>query len=129
MLLASHHSRDLYEVMRQERCLFAAKIRIARAVLGWSQTEFASRAGLTQRAVHKLEQGDTEPRRTTVRVIEEIWRELGIEFDEIPGGGFSVHVPPALLERTATAKSRRQRAARIHLGVTAPGHRSPAYRS
>ena len=54
-------------------------MRLARAVLGWSQSEFGFRVGLTQRAIHKLEQGDTEPRRTTVRAMEIIWREQNIE--------------------------------------------------
>jgi ribosome-binding protein aMBF1 (putative translation factor) len=34
---------------------------LVRAVLGWSQTELAQRIGLTQSAIHKLEQGETEP--------------------------------------------------------------------
>ena len=50
-----------------ERQAFAAKIRPTRAVLGWSQTELAQHVGLTQRAIHKLEQGGTEPRRGTVK--------------------------------------------------------------
>jgi predicted transcriptional regulator len=36
------------------------------------------RVGLAQRAIHKLEEGDTEPRRTTERAIEEVWRQEGI---------------------------------------------------
>ena len=64
----------LGELVRLERHAFAAKLRVARAVLGWSQSEFAVRVGLTQRAVHKLEQGDTEPRRMTVHAIAAIWR-------------------------------------------------------
>jgi ribosome-binding protein aMBF1 (putative translation factor) len=34
---------------------------LVRAVLGWSRTELAQRIGLTQSAIHKLEQGETEP--------------------------------------------------------------------
>ena len=68
-------SRDLVELMRLERLAFAAKLRLSRAVLGWSQSELGFRIGLSQRAVHKIEQGDTEPRRSTVRAIEEIWRD------------------------------------------------------
>jgi len=73
--LTDHRSRDLVEIIRLERIAFAAKIRLARGVLGWSQSEFGFRVGLTQRAIHKLEQGDTDPRRTTVRAIEAIWRD------------------------------------------------------
>ena len=129
MQLDHHVSRDLLELVRLERLVFAAKIRMARAVLGWSQSEFGFRVGLTQRAIHKIEQGDTEPRRTTVRAIEEIWREEGIEFEDLTDGGFRVSVRSSLLERPVTARLRRQHAARSHMGVTAMGPRAAAYRS
>ena len=90
--------RELSELCRLERHAFAAKVRLARAVLGWSQSEFAFRVGLTQRAVHKLEQGDTEPRRTTVRAMEFIWREQGIEFEDFSDGGFRVSIRSAVIE-------------------------------
>jgi len=127
--LGRQGSRDLLEVIRLERRAFAAKIRVVRAVLGWSQSEFGFRVGLTQRAIHKIEQGDTEPRRTTIRMIEEVWREEGLEFEDLPDGGFRLNVRSPLLDRPATAQSRRQRAARVQLGVTAVVHRSPGYRA
>ena len=123
MQLGPHGSRDLVELIRLERRAFAAKIRVVRAVLGWSQSELGFRVGLTQRAIHKIEQGDTEPRRTTIRAIEEVWREEGVEFEDLPDGGFRVSVRPSLLDRPTTAQSRRHRAARMHLGVTAIGYR------
>ena len=129
MQLGPHGSRDLFDVIRRERQAFAAKIRVVRAVLGWSQSELGARVGLTQRAIHKIEQGGTEPRRTTIRVIEEIWREQGIEFEDLPDGGFRLSVRSPLLDRPAAVKSRRQRAMRADLGVTALGHRSLAYRA
>ena len=66
----SVQSCDLKEICRLERYAFAAKVRLARAVLGWSQSELGLRVGLTQRAIHKLEQGETEPRRATARSLE-----------------------------------------------------------
>ena len=127
--LAAQGSRDLLELIRLERRAFAAKMRLVRAVLGWSQSEFGFRVGLTQRAIHKIEQGDTEPRRTTIRMIEQIWREEGVEFEDLSDGGFRVSVRSSLLDRAATAGSRRQRAARVQLGVTAIGRRASAYRA
>lgn len=122
-------SRDLVDLIRLERRAFAAKLRMARALLGWSQSEFGVRVGLTQRAIHKLEQGDTEPRRATVRAIEEVWREQGIEFEDSIDGGFRLHVRSAVFEQPVTAQSRRQRAARLQPGVTGIAHhRSSAYR-
>ena len=122
MHLTTEAPPDLVELIRLERLAFAAKIRVARAVLGWSQSEFGFRVGLTQRAIHKLEQGDTEPRRMTVRAIEEIWREQGIEFEDLSGGGFRVSIHPPVLAQPATSQARRQHRARLHLGVTAGGH-------
>ena len=127
--LAHDRSRDLVEFVRLERRAFAAKIRMARAVIGWSQSELALRVGLTQRSVHKLEQGDTEPRRTTVRAIEQFWREQGIEFEDLADGGFRVSVRSRLLDGPLKAPSRQQRPARVRLGDAPITHRSPAYRA
>jgi DNA-binding XRE family transcriptional regulator len=124
MQFGPHGSRDLIELIRLERRAFAAKLRVVRAVLGWSQGELGFRVGLTQRAIHKIEQGDTEPRRTTIRVIEQVWRDEGVEFEDMPDGGFRVSVRPPLLDRPTTARSRRRHTARTHLGVTAIGYRA-----
>ena len=91
LVMAVHltpHSQRLAEFIRLERHAFAAKIRMARAVLGWSQTELGLRIGLTQRAIHNLEQGETEPRRTTVRALEQVWRGQNVEFEDLADGGF-----------------------------------------
>ena len=90
--------RALSELCRLERHAFAAKVRLARAVLGWSQSELAFHVGLTQRAIHKLEQGETEPRQTTVRAMEFIWREQGIEFEDFSDGGFRVSIRSAVIK-------------------------------
>ena len=123
MLVAPHGARDLLDLMRLERRAFAAKVRMARAVLGWSQSELGVHVGLTQRAIHKLEQGDTEPRRATVHVIEEVWRDQDIEFEDLADGGFRVIVRSSLLDRPAAGQARR-RPARLNLGVTAISRRS-----
>ena len=110
--------RDLLELIRLERLAFAAKLRTSRAVLGWSQSELGFRVGLSQRAVHKIEQGDTEPRRVTVRAIEQIWRDESIEFEDIDDGGFRVTVRPPVLSRPANKQTRKRQEARSALGVT-----------
>lgn len=117
-------SCDLAELVRLERRAFAAKVRMARALLGLSQSEFGFRVGLTQRAIHKLEQGETEPRRATVRAIEELWRQETIEFEDLPDGSFRVAVCPTVLDRPSIAPVRRRVAARTLLGVTAIRYRS-----
>jgi len=66
-------------------------------VLGWSQTELGRRVGLTQRAIHKLETGNTEPRRKTVEALEEIWRAQKIDFTDRKDGGLQVNIHPQAL--------------------------------
>jgi transcriptional regulator with XRE-family HTH domain len=100
------HARGLRQIVRLERQAFAAKIRLARAVLGWSQTELGRRVGLTQRAIHKLEQGSTEPRRATVRALDQTWREQNIEFEDRADGGFRVNIRPSAFKPEATTKPR-----------------------
>ena len=80
---------------------------LARRVLGWSQTELGLRIGLTQRAIHKLEQGETEPRRTTISALEEVWRERKIEFEDLADGGFRVSIRSTAFK--PESKSRRTR--------------------
>ncbi len=103
----AHPSREIAELVRLECRVFAAKIRMSRALLGWSQSELAVRVGLTQRGIHKLEQGDTDPRRATVRAIEAVWLDEGIEFEETPDGGFRVTVRAALVDRYPAPQGRR----------------------
>lgn len=124
MPLAPHRSVNLVELLRLERRGFAARLRVARAVLGLSQSELGRAVGLTQRAIHKLEQGDTEPRRATQRLIEELFRAEGLVFEDLPDGGFNLRVAAAVLDRPARADLRRLRQAQLHRGVTALGRRA-----
>src|SRR3569623_377888 len=118
MHVEAEASRDLNELIWLERLAFAAKLRMSRAVLGWSQSELGFRVGLSQRAVHKIEQGDTEPRRITLRAIEEVWRDEGVEFEDLDDGGFRVTVRAPVVNRPATPKARRHRRTRRELGIT-----------
>ena len=63
----------------------------------------AVRVGLTQRAIHKLEQGTIEPRRATQRAIEAVWDGKGIEFEDLPDGGFRVGVRATVLNKAEAA--------------------------
>jgi DNA-binding XRE family transcriptional regulator len=126
--LAHSDSHDLAEVVRLERLAFATKLRMARAVLGCSQSELASVVGLTQRSVHKLEQGETEPRRATVYAIEQYWREHGLDFEDLADGGFRVSVRSALLD-SSKPPTQRQDSRRLRHGKTAAVEIGPAYRA
>src|SRR6476660_1339695 len=100
-------SHGLGELVQLDRHAFAAKIRLSRAVLGCSQTELGRRVGLTQRAIHKLEQGGTEPRRATVRALDQTWREQNIEFEDLADGGFRATVRSSAFDLAGTVKARR----------------------
>lgn len=119
MQVGTRASGDLLELVRLERRAFAAKLRMARAMLGWSQSELGNRVGMTQRAIHKLEQGETEPRRTTVHAVEQVFAGAGLVFEDLGDGGFRVTVRAPLIERPLGAVAKRARAARTQLGVTA----------
>ena len=93
------------QVKKSGQTAFAAKVRLARAVLGWSQTDLGHRIGVTQRAIHKLERGETEPRRKTVDALNEIWRVEKIEFTDRRDGGLEVNIHPRAF-RTADVKAR-----------------------
>jgi DNA-binding XRE family transcriptional regulator len=100
------HSPAIFSAVRQERCVFAAKLRAARAILGWSQARFAQEAGVTQRAIHKLEQGDTEPRRMTALSIADVWQRHQISFEDAADGTFRVSVPVATLQQRDGEKAK-----------------------
>ena len=120
--LVAHSAPDVRPLVEDERRLFAAKIRIARAALGWSQSVLARRAGMSQRAVHKLEQGETEPRRATLHVLEQIWQDEGLQF--IPtADGFQLTVSATTLAQ-AESDQKRRRVARFDAGVSTRGGRA-----
>ena len=80
--------------MNEERREFAAKVRAARAVLGWSQAELGQRVGVTQRSINRLEQAGVDVRRSTAVAIEGVLRDEGVSFEVVPSGGFRILVQP-----------------------------------
>jgi len=80
--------------VNQERRDFAAKVRAARALLGWSQAELGQRVGVTQRSINRLEQANVDIRRSTAVAIEEVLRDEGVHFEAIQSGGFRIVVLP-----------------------------------
>ena len=62
------------------RLRFAAKVRAARAVLGWTQAELAERTGLTQHAIYQLELAMVTARNSTATGIEAAFGKAGISF-------------------------------------------------
>jgi transcriptional regulator with XRE-family HTH domain len=79
--------------------LFAARMRAARAVLGWSQTELGRRARVTQRAIYRLEKAAVRARYQTEVRINKVFKDAGVGFEELPNGGFEMSVPSQLVTR------------------------------
>jgi DNA-binding XRE family transcriptional regulator len=77
--------------------LFAARLRAARAVLGWSQTELGKKAHVTQRAIYRLEKAAVRARHLTQVRIDKAFEDAGIGFAPLPNGGFEMIVRPQLL--------------------------------
>ena len=72
---------------------FAAEVRAARAVLGWSQTELARRTAVTQRAIYRIEKGVVLPREKTKSNILKTFGDAGLRFELQANGGFKLTVP------------------------------------
>lgn len=87
------------------RITFAARLRAARAVLGWSQTELGRRVGLTQRAINRLENAATRPRQLTRSRIDKAFKKAGIILRDLSDGGFEVRVPMEVMAKQASSRA------------------------
>lgn len=93
--------RQHRDQQRRDRLLVAMTVRMARAALGWSQAEFGRFLGMSQRAIHRIEQGHSDPRRTTLLAIESLLRKAGFKIEDRADGGFSMVVPGTMLGEPA----------------------------
>jgi transcriptional regulator with XRE-family HTH domain len=85
----------------RDRLMIAMSVRMARAALGWSQTELGRLLGMSQRAIHRIEQGHSAPRRTTLLAIEGLLAKAGLKIEDCGDGGFRIAVPATLLDDSA----------------------------
>lgn len=90
--MTTPQSRKWPEYRRRELTLFAARVRASRGVLNWSQTDLATRAGLTQRCIYKIENVSVDVRDSTVAAISKVFRAHGIYCELTPGGGFHLRI-------------------------------------
>ena len=100
---AADRAAQVDATLRRERVTFAAKVRGARAILGWSQRELGARVSLTQKSVYRMELGTHDLRRSTVVTVEQILKAEGVEFEDLPDGGFKVVVPETVLAKQERA--------------------------
>ncbi len=66
----------------------AAQIRGARGLLNWNQGDLADRTGISATSIGSIENGQTQPRESTLATIQKTFEEGGIEF--IPGSGVRI---------------------------------------
>jgi ribosome-binding protein aMBF1 (putative translation factor) len=100
---AADRAAQVDATLRRERVTFAAKVRGARAILGWSQRELGARVSLTQKSVYRMELGTHDLRRSRVVTVEQILKAEGVEFEDLPDGGFKVVVPETVLAKQERA--------------------------
>jgi transcriptional regulator with XRE-family HTH domain len=75
--------------------LYSAQIRAARSLLGWSQSDFARRAGLGLATLQRIEQAEGIVRAnfSTVLKIQAAFEQAGVRFlDEDDTGGVGVRL-------------------------------------
>jgi transcriptional regulator with XRE-family HTH domain len=73
---------------------FAAQIRAARALLGWSQSQLASAAGVGLATLQRIEQseGVVKGNFATVLKIQNALEQAGIHFTDDEAGEIGVHL-------------------------------------
>lgn len=69
-----------------------AQCRAARGLLDWSQQDLARQAGIGIVTVRQVENGATEPRRSTLAVVRQAFERAGVEFIDQNGGGLGVRL-------------------------------------
>ena len=72
------------------------RLRVARALIGWTQGKLAETAGLSLAVVNNVERNVTDPRRSTLEAIQRALESAGIEFiaerQNSPDGGEGVRM-------------------------------------
>lgn len=63
----------------------AAQIRGARGILNWTQGDLAERTEISATSIGSIESGATQPRESTLTVIQKVFEDAGIEFTENDG--------------------------------------------
>ena len=61
-----------------EQAMFAAQVRAARALLGWSQQDLSDKSGVSRIVIARIEQGVSDPRISTVGAVQKALAEAGV---------------------------------------------------
>lgn len=82
----------MWAMMGSSDLVISPGVRAARAILGWSQRELASRSRVSVPSINRFERGEGEPREITVRRLVDCLESHGIRLTITPEGGLEVHV-------------------------------------
>lgn len=66
------------------------QIRAARALLGWSQSDLAEKAGISITVVARIETAMVDARMSTIAALLECFEAHGVEFANTSDGGMGV---------------------------------------
>jgi predicted transcriptional regulator len=69
-----------------------SQIKGARAMLGLTQTELATAAGITKTALVNIETATSDPKSSTLSAIQKALESAGVEFIAENGGGPGVRL-------------------------------------
>ncbi|EQD75150.1 transcriptional regulator, XRE family [mine drainage metagenome] len=77
---------------------FAAQLKAARAITGWSQGELSDRSGVSRPTIARIEALIMQPRLDTVAKLKQTFLTAGVQIlDGEPRGGFSIIVDEGTL--------------------------------
>jgi transcriptional regulator with XRE-family HTH domain len=80
----------------------SAQVRMARAALNWTVRDLAEASGLHRNTITNLEVGRYAGDSETLRVLEKVLRDAGVDFIDENGGG-----PGVRLRKRGKEKSRK----------------------
>ena len=66
--------------------------RAARGLLDWTQDQLAEASGVSSATIRNFEKAKTEPQGSTVKLLEMIFTQQGVEFIAQNGGGVGVRL-------------------------------------
>ena len=73
-------------------------LRTARAIVGWSQVEFADKMKLSKSTVARLETKETDVTFTVMKKILSEYKKMGIEIELLYSDNLNISVEPKALE-------------------------------
>ena len=73
-------------------------LRTARAIVGWSQVEFAEKMGLSKSTVARLETREADISFTVLKKILSEYKKMGIEIDLLYSANLDISIEPRALE-------------------------------